>query len=343
MLWFFVSTVALMGLYRSVQDDVVGRHNPFEAAFAQTCSKYKTGVITILDSGPEYYAKRAQCPQVAMPMGGGPLELLKIYLKGFRFWVVDAQLSAYMPRLFAIWPSFDRRQPDIYVDAPSYVRLDHFIEHTVWSGTTYASEVAKYRKWIDRWGARLPIFDLEKHIKPLSWQNGMRDWYRVGDAYVALASSADAQMGYRIAFDPALKSSGAAASFNLHYNILPKNVGVGLCQEGSNIGSCTGFGITAHLRPGHSEYRLLEIDVKTGISEITSVTSDRLPSDVGAPIWIRCKGDQLSAGFGGDALFNKPLAGTRASSNKCSSFYPALIAREGESLEVLQFGNYEGH
>lgn len=336
-----VAVVFLTGLYRSAQSDVIGRENPFEAAFLQTCSKYKTGIITILDSGPEYYAKRAQCPQNIIPMGGGPVELLKIYLKGFRFWVIDAQLSAYMPRLFALWPSFERRQPDMFVDAPSYVRLDHFIEHTVWSGSTYASETAKYNEWISRWGARLPIFDLSNHIKPLPWRSGLKDWYSVGDAYVSLPSTADSQNGYRIAFNPDIKAPGASASFNLHFNILPRNVGVGLCREGSPTGSCDGFGVIANLKPGHSEYKLLEINSRAGLGELGVVTQDRLPKDTTTPLWIECKSGELSAGFGADTIFSKTLDGG-PNNPKCAYLYPALIAKEGEFLEALHFGGYEG-
>jgi 4-amino-4-deoxy-L-arabinose transferase-like glycosyltransferase len=335
-----VGVIVIVGLYRSVQGDVIARDNPFEAAFLQTCSKHRTGVITILDSGPEYYAKRAQCPQNIIPMGGGPLELLRIYLKGFRFWVIDAQLSAYMPRLFALWPSFDKRQPDIFVDAPGYVRLDHFIEHTVWSGSTYTSETAKYREWLSRWGARLPIFDLDNHIKPLRWQSGLRDWYTVGDAYVSLASSADTQGGYRIAFNPDLKSAGASATFNLHFNILPRKVGIGLCREGSIIGGCNGFGVTADLKPGYSEYKLLDINSENGASEIGVVNHDKLPRDTTTPLWIVCKEGELLAGLGGDTIFTKRLAGG-PDTPKCASLYPSLIAKEGEVLESLNFGGYE--
>lgn len=317
------------GLYRTSKPDVMGRENPFEVAFRETCSKYQTGVITILDSGPEYYAARQRCPSAIVHMGAGPLDLLETYLRGFRFWLIDAQLSAYKPRLFAIWPVFEKRSPDLFVPAPSYVRLDHFIEHKLWSGTSSTSETVAYQDWIHRWGSRLPVFDLDNHIRPLTWQQGMRDWYQVGDAYVSLPSKQALRGGYRVAWNTELRGSGAAARFNMHFNILPVQVGVGLCDAASSDTYCHGIGVVATISAPEARFALIELS-DTDVRTIKDQSLAQPPVGLHTALSITCTNGRLSVKFGDKSVFDEKLA------RPCGESYPALITGEGKHLEALE-------
>jgi hypothetical protein len=327
-----VAIPTTFGLYKSIQEDVMGRENPFEVAFRETCAQYNTGVITILDVGPTYYARRLKCPSAIIHMGTGPLHLLKTYLQGNRFWLIDGQFSAYKGRLSALWPAFADQTPDLFIPAPSYIRLDHFVEHTVWSGTTYLDERTAYEEWINRWGARLPVFDLNNKIKALSWQEGQKDWYQVGSAIVSLPSRANAKDGFRITWDPSRLGYETRGRFNIHFNILPVEVGVALCDRGLSKSQCTGVGLLAHVKPAEVEFTLVDLS-ESAVKEITSVKIPPQTLGQGGPLWIRCVGNKVVAGSGDKEVLNAQ------SPRLCGESYPALFVREDVALEAFELSS----
>ena len=327
-----VAVPITFGLYRSVQEDVMGRENPFEVAFRETCAKHKTGVITILDVGPTYYARRLKCPSAIVHMGAGPLHLLKTYLKGNRFWLIDGQFSAYKERLSALWPAFADQSPDLFIPAPSYIRLDHFVEHTVWSGTTYLDERTAYEEWINRWGARLPVFDLNNKIKAISWQEGQRDWYHVGSAIVSLPSSANAKDGFRITWDPSRTGSETRGRFNIHFNILPVEVGIGLCDRSLSKNWCNGVGLLANVKPTGLQFKLVQLS-DSPLKELASVEISPQTLNQSAPLWVRCVGNKVTAGFGDKEVVSAQTP------RPCGESHPALFVRENVALEAFELSS----
>lgn len=313
-----------LGLFRSVQPDVLGRSNGFNDAFKETCAKYSTGIITILDAGPQYYGRWNKCPSTIIQMGTGPAHLVKSFTQGFRFWVIDGQFSAYKPRLERIWPAFERVPPDLFIPAPSYIRLDHFVEHTVWSGTTFLQERTSYEEWIKRWGARLPVFDLNNHIKPLTWQAGMKDWYGVGTSFVALASNNNAVDGLRLAWNPEAKGTKVSAVFNIHHNILPVEAGLGLCETDSATGKCEGVALVVNAKATGFEFTVS--DVKN--SSLRTITSTQVPPSNLKPVWLRCENNTITAGYEETEVISV------TSPRPCAPAHPALIVREGHILEA---------
>lgn len=308
------------GFYRSVQADVLGTRNAFDMAFKETCVKHNTGVILELDRGPGFYARRLNCKTSVLGMGASLSTLAKTHLEGYRFWLIDGQFSVYKDRFRDIWPSFEKRQPDLFIPAETYIRLDHFASHALWLGSTYAQERQHYDEWISKWGARLPVFDLSKHILPLEWNGGSDGWYRVGDAIVAIPSAAQATDAYKVAWDSSRSGKGTQGRFIIpDYLERPVSFGVGICDSKFNL-QCDGFGFVVAATNTGLEAKLLKLHGSQEV-ELVTVPMPKKYLDQATPVWIRCESGAISAGFD-DAGVATYQAGDR-----CGSYSPALVAR----------------
>jgi 4-amino-4-deoxy-L-arabinose transferase-like glycosyltransferase len=321
-----VFLVTGVGLFKSIQPDVLGTRNAFEVAFKETCVKYHTGVILELDRGPGFYARNLNCKTSVIGMDANPYNLTKIYLQGYRFWLIDGQFSAYRDRFRYLWPSFERRDPDFYIPAETYIRLDHFTSHALWLGSTYAKERQSYDDWMKMWGARLPVFDLTKHIVPLEWSGGSSGWYRAGDAIVAMPQGE--QNSVRVAWDSSKLDSGATAHFNIpDYLERPAHIGVGICDS-KYTANCDGYGLTIVATNGGIEAKLVRL-VSSSFQELSSVPMPKTYFNRSTRVWIRCESGKLSAGFNDTTVANHKLSGD------CGRYHPAFVAQANKPLEGL--------
>ena len=319
------------GLYRSIEPDVLGIRNAFELAFKETCVKHNTGVILELDRGPNFYARQLNCKVSVIGMDANPYNLAKIHLQGYRFWLIDGQFAAYRDRFRYLWPSFEKREPDFFIPAETYIRLDHFTSHALWLGSTYAQERQNYTDWISKWGARLPVFDLSKHITPLDWSGGSDGWYRVGDAIVGMPSTDKASAGYKVAWDPSRSGKGAQGRFNLpDYLEYPVSFGVGLCETRSGS-QCAGFGFVTVATKTGLEAKLLKLD-SSKTMELVTVPMPKTYLNRDAKVWIKCESGTLSAGF------NATTVATYKSTGECGAYNPAFIAQTSMPMEGLELG-----
>lgn len=317
------------GFYRSVQADVLGTRNAFDLAFKETCVKHNTGVILELDRGPGFYARRLNCKTSVLGMGASLYSLAKTHLEGYRFWLIDGQFSAYRDRFRYMWPSFEKRQPDLFIPAETYIRLDHFTSHALWLGSTYAQERQHYDDWISKWGARLPVFDLSKHILPLEWNGGSDGWYRVGDAIVAMPSAIQAPYAYKVAWDSSRSGEGAQGRFIIpDYLERPVSFGVGLCASTSGS-QCDGFGFAIVATNTGIEAKLLKLDASEKV-ELVTVPMPKKYLNQATDVWIRCDSGTISAGFDGASV------ATHQVGDRCGSYNPALIARTDMPVEGLE-------
>lgn len=324
----FTAVATAFGFYRSIQPDVVGTRNAFELAFKETCVKHDTGVILELDRGPGFYAKQLNCKVSVIGSDANPYNLAKIHLEGHRFWLIDGQFSAYRDRFKYLWPSFEKRVPDFFIPAETYIRLDHFTSHALWLGSTYSQERKYYDDWITQWGARLPVFDLSKHITPLEWNGGSDEWYRVGDAIVSMPYDSSTFDGYKVAWDPARSGKGAEGHFNIpDYLERAIHFGVGICEAGSEF-QCSGFGFFTVATKAGLEAKILKLG-SSKQEELVSVPMDKMYLNRTANVWIKCDAGTISAGF------NETTVATYKATESCGSYNPAFVAQNAMPMEAL--------
>jgi hypothetical protein len=321
-----VSLVTGVGFFKSIQPDVLGTRNAFELAFQETCVKYNTGVILELDRGPGFYARNLNCKTSVIGMDANPYNLTKIYQQGHRFWLIDGQFFAYRDRFRYLWPSFERRSPDFYIPAETYIRLDHFTSHALWLGSTYAKERQNYDDWVKMWGARLPVFDLTKHIAPLDWSGGSDSWYRVGDAIVAMPLGE--QNGFRAAWDSSKSGSGAQGHFNIpDYLEQPAHFGIGICDSKQSA-KCDGFGAFIVATNAGLEAKLLKL-TSSSFQELSSVPMPKTYLNRSTRVWIGCDAGKLVAGFNDTTVLSHKLSGD------CVQYNPAFVAQANKPMEGL--------
>jgi hypothetical protein len=226
------------GLVRSLSPDVVGRSNPFRTAFQQVGkgrggTSAKPGILVILDRAvPDLYAAETGRQIARIGMGATLADVVKAVDRGYGYWLVDGQFSVYRQSLEYVWPAFDNLDPQMLIPAANYIRLDHFVEHTVYLNTTYSEEVQKYSAWLHRWGPNLPVYDLTQLVAPLAWRGSSADWYRVGSGIVAMDRANASPTVYRIVWDDARPANVVEATIALSYNRLPIEGGVALRAEG---------------------------------------------------------------------------------------------------------------
>jgi 4-amino-4-deoxy-L-arabinose transferase-like glycosyltransferase len=324
-----VAVVTGAGFYKSIQPDVLGTRNAFDLAFRETCVKHNTGVILELDRGPGFYAAPLNCKTTVVGMEANTYTLAKMYLQGHRFWLIDGQFSAYFDRFRYLWPSFENRTPDLFIPAETYIRLDHFTSHALWLGSTYAKERKYYEDWIAKWGARLPVFDLSKHIVPLEWRGGSDGWYRVGDAIVAMPSTEAGSSVYKVALNSSQSGSGAEGRFNIpDYLERSAHFGLGMCESGSTDG-CNGFGFFIVANNTGLEAKLLTV-TPSKVEERTSISMPKTFLKRESKVWMKCDAGTLTAGF------NDTTAITYKLSGECRTYHPAFIAQSDMPLEALE-------
>jgi len=237
------------GFVRSLSPDVLGRSNPFRAAFQQVGkgvggTSGNPGVLVILDhAGPDFYAAETKRRIERVGMGYTLADFVKAVGRGYQYWLVDGQFSVYKNFLAFVWPAFDTLDPQMLIPAASYIRLDHFVEHTIQSSTTYTEEVRNYSAWLDRWGPNLPVYDLTQLVAPLAWRGSSADWHRVGSGIVAMERADASPKGYRVVWDEARPANVVEATISVDFNRLPLEGGVTLRAE-----SGLGFALYFDLR-----------------------------------------------------------------------------------------------
>ena len=331
-LTMLVAIPTATGFYKSIQPDVLGTRNAFDLAFQETCVKYKTGLIVELDRGPGFYAKRLNCKTSSIGGGVSHYGLAKRYFEGYRFWLIDGQFSVYRDNFKYLWPSFENRQPDFFIPAETYIRLDHFTSHAFWLGTTYKQERKHYEEWIGKWGARLPVFDLSKHITPLGWKGSSEGWYRVGGAIVSMPSSGPAKDELMVTWDSSNSGTGAVARFNLpDYIDHPIHVGVGMCE--STPGNlCNGFGVFTIANNAGLEMILIELTLSRA-KELAKVTLPNTWLNRTSKLWVRCVGQTLTAGYDSTTVINQDGAW------QCRNYSPAFVAKADTPVEALELAS----
>jgi 4-amino-4-deoxy-L-arabinose transferase-like glycosyltransferase len=228
-----VATAAIWGLVRSLSPDVLGRSNPFRAAFQVVKgaggAPRDPGVLVILDqAGPDLYAAETGRRIARVQMGATLADFVQAFDRGYRYWLVDGQFSVYGDSLKYIWPAFDTVRPQMLIPAASYIRLDHFVEHTIQSRKTYSEEVAQYSAWLERWGPNLPMYDLTRLVAPLGWRGSSADWYRVGRGIVAMDRADTSSNSYRVVWNEARPAGVIEATMAVDPNRLPFEGGIAL-------------------------------------------------------------------------------------------------------------------
>ena len=143
------------------------------------------------------------------------------------------------------------------IPAASYIRLDHFVEHTIQSNTSYSEEVRNYAAWLDRWGPNLPVYDLTQLVAPLGWRGSSADWYHVGSGIVAMERADPSPKGYRVVWDEARPANVVEATIAVDFNRLPLEGGLVLRTEAGS-----GFALYFELRG------------EGGVASIVPLTSD---------------------------------------------------------------------
>ncbi len=231
---------ATWGLVRTLSPDVLGRTNPFRTAFRDVGrdaggASGKPGILVILDgAGPDLYATETGRRIERVAIGATLGDVVLAAGRGFRYLLVDGQLSVYETGLSCVWPAFKTVSPQMLVPAASYIRLDHFAEHTVYLHTTYAEEERKYRTWLGRWGPNLPVYDLARLVSPLPWQGSPSGWYRAGDGIVAMAGGSAPSSSARAVWDETRPADVVEASIADEYNRLPFEGGLVLRAAGGD-------------------------------------------------------------------------------------------------------------
>lgn len=164
-------------------------------------------------------------------MGSTLADIVKAFDRGYQYWLVDGQFSVYGHALGYVWPAFDDLHPQMLIPAATYIRLDHFVEHTVYMHDTYAEEVRRYKAWLRRWGPNLPVYDLTRLVAPLAWRGSSADWYRVGCGIVAMEKPDASSKCYRVVWDDARPADVVEATIAVDYNRLPFQGGLALHAE----------------------------------------------------------------------------------------------------------------
>lgn len=193
------------------------------------------GILVILDrAAPDLYAVETGRRIDRLPMGSTLADIVKALDRGYQYWLVDGQFSVYGHALGYVWPAFEAQRPQMLIPAATYIRLDHFVEHTVYLHDSYAEEVQRYKAWLRRWGPNLPVYNLARLVAPLAWRGSPASWYRVGSGIVAMDKGDAARANARVVWDDTRCADLVEATIAVDFNRLPFEGGLVLRTEGGD-------------------------------------------------------------------------------------------------------------
>jgi hypothetical protein len=307
---------------------VLGRSNPFRAAFQQVGkgvggTSGDPGILVILDHAvPDLYAVETKRRIARLGMGSTLADVVKAVGRGYRYWLVDGQFSVYGNSFGYVWPAFDTLHPQMLIPATSYIRLDHFVEHTIQSSTTYTEEVQNYSAWLDRWGPNLAVYDLAQLVAPLAWRGSSADWYRVGSGIVAMERASP--KGYRVVWDEARPANVVEATTAVDFNRLPLEGGLALRAEGGS-----GFALYLDLRREEGIASIVQLTSEASLG--TAKVSCRAPP-VDKVLALR-----LSWSDGVVRAFINDSAALSLDARSPGRMFGGLVASPSKSFEVVDY------
>jgi len=257
------SLTLINSISKSLEASVTGRSNAFNTAFKEV--KNNDGVIVILDRfGPSYYANLNNVKLHRLLISMTLVDLISLKEKGYKYLLIDGQASVYKHMSYFFIPILEKIKPEKYIPADSYIRLSHFIEHCVYLKTSYKQELDKYNKWIGTWGKNLPLYNLEKIVKPLNWDSNKKNCFLIGEALICKKSTYSNEVTNGKYYE--MKNLNKQTNkINLKYiynhDSLPMEGGIGLCNKKST--NC--YKIISEIKKNALKIKILmnKIELKT--------------------------------------------------------------------------------